>query len=92
MGWTTIGRVRVDDGALVVGSPASILSPDQRGGVDAMDPIGVGVDLQPRLGVSGVLVPTGFGDGVYDVEVETAVLDGRETVLQMRVRFVTDVE
>ena len=87
MQWSQIGRIRVDDASVLIGSVGEVLAEEGRIPSALPERLGVGVDLHARSGISAVVVPSGAGDGIYPVEVATEVIDGYEVVAQVRVRF-----
>lgn len=87
-GWQEVAALRIDAGVLFVGAAEDAAgSPPLAELLEAV-PLGTGVDLAPRTGVQAALVPTGAGDGIYPVEVQTETIGGRELVTEVRVRFI----
>lgn len=90
--WKKIGQVGVDAGCVMIGDPCYLLDPETgqvRFDYEA-DVCGVDWSTHRQLahrwggGARAVLVKSGFGDGIYDVE--ALIQDG--TVLEVRIRFV----
>lgn len=61
--WVEIGLLRVEGGRVVILALEDVTRVPAGDVLDAMGPVGVGVDLGPTVGISGVLIPTGMGDG-----------------------------
>jgi len=81
-GWSVIGEVGVDSGRVVVVDLAyTNLVPD-----DDIEMTNIPFPENPNVD-AGVIVDSGYGDGVYPVEAR--YVDGR--VAEIRVRFIGDL-
>jgi len=81
--WRVVGRVGVDSGCIIIADPAYAEKVTEDEVMDAVND-----HAGPIAGDLGVVVSTGLGDGMYDVEARIEDIEGwGERVAEVRIRF-----
>lgn len=89
-GWIRIADMKVDAGMVLVGAAEDAEHLPPLADLLEIAPTRAGLDLGSQIGLQFALVPAGYGDGIYPVEVRTIISDGEVIVTELRVRFVAD--
>jgi len=83
--WTTIGQINVDSGCVMIFDPCHFHSD-----IQPIQEVIYGFPKGHQIGDNiAVIIPTAFGDGVYNVEALIGeVRDSGELIKEIRVRFI----
>ena len=91
--WKKVGTVTVDAGMLWIGDPCRF-QPDSHNKHSKWSPAGPWADFCAWLGNAdakqhplGCVVSSGYGDGIYDVEIRYSHDDGERRIAEVRVPF-----